>query len=76
MPELNLDHFEVLFSGTALWARPVHGDIVPARSRWYSLLRQARSFVEDETADQAHPGFEFLLFRHRVGMGYNGVASS
>src|SRR5712692_2068522 len=76
MPELKLDHLEILFSGAALGASPIHRDLFPARSGRYSLLGQARSFVVDETADQAHPGFEFLLFRHQVGMGYNGVASS
>src|SRR5437660_4240149 len=66
-----LDHFEVLLSRAAFGTSPVHRDILPTRPGRDPFLGEALLFVIDEAAYQAHPGFEILLFRHRVGMGYN-----
>src|SRR6266404_6108514 len=71
-PNSDFDHFEVLLPGAAFRTSPVHRDILPTRPGRDPLLWEACRFVIDEAADQTHPGFEILLFRHQVGIGYNG----
>lgn len=72
MPGSKRDHLKVLLSRTALRAIPVHRNVLPASTWRDSLLGQTRRLVVDETADQTHPSSGFLLFRHWVGIGYNG----
>src|SRR6267142_6185170 len=71
-PNSDFDHFEVLLPGTAFGTSPIHRDILPTRPGRDPFFGEARRFVIDEAADQTHPGFEILLFRHQVGMSYNG----
>src|SRR6266853_346786 len=71
-PNSDFYHFEVLLPGAAFRTSPVHRDILPTRPGRDPLLWEACRFVIDEAADQTHPGFEILLFRHQVGIGYNG----
>src|SRR6267378_359176 len=55
---LHFDHLEILLPGPAFRASPVHGNVVPARPRRDSFLRESFGFVVDESTDQTHPGFE------------------
>src|SRR5580765_5395155 len=71
-PNSEFDHLEVFLPSPAFGTSPVHRDILPTRTGGDPLLGQALRFVIDEPADQTHPSLEILLFRHQVGMGYNG----
>lgn len=57
----NGDHLEIILASAALRTGPVHWYIFPARAGGYPLFRQTGCFVVHPTADQAHPGFEFLF---------------
>ncbi len=48
---LNGNHFKVFFSGTALWAGPVHGHIGPGRTRGYAIFRATSSLVVNPAAN-------------------------
>ena len=63
------DHFKVFFSGAAFRTGPVHGDIGPKRSGRDAFIGEARRFVVYPSANQTHPGLEFLVRRFVITHG-------
>jgi len=55
----DLDHLEVFLARAALGARPVDGNVFPARARRNTLVRQTGFFVVNPAANQAHPALIF-----------------
>ena len=54
-------HVEVGLGHAAIRAGPVGRDVSPACAGGYALIGQALFLVVDEAADDALPGFEFVV---------------
>jgi len=52
---LDLSHLKIFFAGTALWANPVRGYVVPFGARGNAFFRQASGFIVYPTANQTNP---------------------
>jgi len=61
-----LHHLEILFARATLRTSPVHGNVVPARSRSNSFVGQACGFVVHKAADEAH----VCLVRLGIGVSH------
>lgn len=59
LPELgsiaHQNHLKIIFANATLWAHPVFGDVFPAGTRLYAIIRPAFGFIIDVTTDNALP---------------------
>jgi hypothetical protein len=54
------DHLEGGFGRAAVWAFPLARNVIPARARWQSMLRQALHLVIQESASEANEPSESI----------------